>query len=96
MLEKVPEEEIIEYSQRDYNPDFDVQKKAKTISTIPTEPVNHIPDMSSVFNSALAAKDDAIESLKRELRTKDGRRPETLWEKIWKGRGSDPANKDPP
>ena len=30
-----------------------------------------LPDMSSVFNSALAAKDDAIESLKRELRTKD-------------------------
>ena len=28
-------------------------------------------DISSVFNSALAAKDEAIESLKRELRTKE-------------------------
>ena len=37
----------------------------------PTEPVVNIPDMSSVFNSALAAKDVAIESLKRELNTKD-------------------------
>ena len=71
MLENVPDEEMCEYAQRDCNPDFDVQKRAKTISSIPTEPVNHIPDMSSVFNSALAAKDDAIESLKRELRTKD-------------------------
>lgn len=31
----------------------------------------HVPDMSSVFNAAIAAKDDAIESLKRELNTKD-------------------------
>ena len=36
-----------------------------------TEPTFQLPDMSNVFNSALAAKDDAIESLKRELRTKD-------------------------
>lgn len=35
------------------------------------EPAAQIPDMSSVFNSALAAKDDAIASLKRELATKD-------------------------
>ena len=40
-------------------------------SSISIEPAAQIPDMSSVFNSALAAKDDAIESLKRELRTKD-------------------------
>ena len=38
---------------------------------VPTEPVVNIPNMSSVFNSALAAKDIAIESLKRELHTKD-------------------------
>ena len=39
------------------------------------QPIQHsaanMPDMSSLFNAALAAKDDAIESLKRELRTKD-------------------------
>jgi len=31
----------------------------------------HLPDMSSVFNSAIAAKDEAIESLKRELSSKN-------------------------
>jgi len=45
------------------------QKNAER--SISIEPAAQIPDMSSVFNSALAAKDDAIESLKRELRTKD-------------------------
>ena len=35
----------------------------------PIEPA--VPDMSSVFNSALAKADETIESLKRELRTKD-------------------------
>ena len=51
--------------------DITDNNKKETAISLPTEPVNHIPDMSSVFNSALAAKDDAIESLKRELRTKD-------------------------
>ena len=71
MIENVPDEEIIEYIQRDKNPDFDVQKKAEAASPIPIEPAAHVPDMSSVFNSALAKADETIESLKRELRTKD-------------------------
>ena len=35
------------------------------------EPSAQLPDMSSVINTIVAAKDDAIESLKRELSTKD-------------------------
>ena len=45
--------------------------KKEAASPIPIEPADHIPDMSSVFNSALAKADETIESLKRELRTKD-------------------------
>lgn len=51
--------------------DFDKVIKQKAASPAPAEPSANIPDMSSVFNAALAAKDDAIESLKRELLTKD-------------------------
>lgn len=43
----------------------------KTGSVTPVTPPANIPDMSSVFNSALAAKDETIVSLKRELSTKD-------------------------
>lgn len=32
---------------------------------------SQLPDMASVFNSAIAAKDEAIESLKRELSSKN-------------------------
>ena len=49
-----------------------VDKTKTTIANeAPSEQPANIPDMSSVFNAALAAKDDAIESLKRELHTKD-------------------------
>ena len=47
------------------------EEKQKAASHASAEPAANIPDMSSVFNAALAAKDDAIESLKRELLTKD-------------------------
>ena len=47
------------------------EEKEKTASPAPAEPAVNIPDMSSVFNSALAAKDETIVSLKRELSTKD-------------------------
>lgn len=45
--------------------DGEVSSRSMTVTN------QQLPDMSSVFNAALAAKDDAIESLKRELRTKD-------------------------
>lgn len=47
------------------------ERLEKTGSVTPAEPAVNIPDMSSVFNSALAAKDETIVSLKRELSTKD-------------------------
>ena len=37
----------------------------------PAEPVVNIPDMSSVFNSALAKADEAIEQLKLRVKEKD-------------------------
>ena len=40
-------------------------------NNVPNTQTSHIPDMSSVFNSALAKADETIESLKRELNTKD-------------------------
>ena len=70
MLANVPDEEMVEYALRDNNPDFDVLKKAKAESD-----ANHTssgtPDMSSVFNSALAKADEAIEQLKLRLKEKD-------------------------
>lgn len=71
LVENVPDEEILESIGRGANPDYDIIQKQKSASATPVAPPANIPDMSSVFNSALAAKDDAIESLKRELATKD-------------------------
>lgn len=51
--------------------DLTDNNKKEAASPIPIEPAAHVPDMSSVFNSALAKADETIESLKRELRTKD-------------------------
>lgn len=47
------------------------EEKQKAVSPASSEPAANIPDMSSVFNAALAAKDETIVSLKRELSTKD-------------------------
>ena len=71
LLCNVSDEEMAAAKMRRDNPDYDkIEKQQATIAT-PVAPVANIPDMSSVFNSALAAKDDAIASLKRELHTKD-------------------------
>lgn len=64
MLANVPDEEKLEYSMRDGNPDYEVQKRAKA------EPSANI-DPSSQVNATISAYIEAIESLKRELRTKD-------------------------
>ena len=71
LVENVPDEEILERMSRGANPDYDIMQKQKAAIPSLAEPPANIPDMSSVFNAAIAAKDDAIESLKRELRTKD-------------------------
>lgn len=51
--------------------DADEQKQKSDNSACIEEMHTNIPDMSSVFNAAIAAKDEAIESLKRELCAKD-------------------------
>ena len=56
---------------RGANPDYDVIQKQQAASATPVAPAANIPDMSSVFNAALAAKDETIVSLKHELSTKD-------------------------
>ena len=71
LVENVPDEEILESIGHGANPDYDIIQKQKSARATPVAPPANIPDMSSVFNSALAAKDDAIESLKREIRSKD-------------------------
>lgn len=71
LVENVPDSEVLENIHRGSNPDYDVMQQQKAASPAPTEPAAIIPDMSSVFNAAIAAKDEAIVSLKRELSTKD-------------------------
>lgn len=71
LLDNVSDEEIVAARKRHNNPDYDKIEKQKAASPSPAEPPANIPDMSSVFNAALAAKDDAIESLKRETASKE-------------------------
>lgn len=71
ILENVPDKEVLENISRGANPDYDVMQKAKAASPASAEPAANIPDMSSVLNAALAAKDETIVSLKRELSTKN-------------------------
>lgn len=71
ILENVPDKEVLENISRGANPDYDVMQKAKAASPASAEPAANIPDMSSVFNAALAAKDETIASLKRELDAKN-------------------------
>lgn len=73
IIENVPDEEVHEKMNRGANPDYDVIQKQQAASATTVAPAANIPDMSSVFNSALAAKDDAIASLKRELADRDAR-----------------------
>lgn len=71
IMENVPDKEVLENISRGANPDYDVMQKAKAASPASAEPAANIPDMSSVFNAALAAKDETIASLKRELDAKN-------------------------
>lgn len=65
LLINVSDQEMLDAKARSNNPDYVTIQKQKSKN------VTNIPDMSSVFNAALAAKDEAIESLKRELQTKN-------------------------
>lgn len=59
LLENVPDDEILSY----HNPDFEAQQRYKSSK----EPIDH----SSLVNAMIAAKDETIASLERELATKD-------------------------
>jgi len=48
-----------------------IEAEEKATSASPPTPVTGVPDMSSVFNSALAKADESIASLKIALSTKD-------------------------
>ena len=71
LLDNVSDEEMAAARKRHNNPDYDKIEKQNAASPAPAEPPANIPDMSSVFNAALAAKDETIVSLKRELSTKE-------------------------
>lgn len=71
LVENVPDKEILEKMGRGANPDYDVIQKQKAASETPVAPSANIPDMSSVFNSALAKADEAIEQLKKRIVEKD-------------------------
>ena len=64
IIENVPDEEVHEKMNRGANPDYDVIQKQQAASATPVAPAANIPDMSSVFNAALAAKDETITTLK--------------------------------
>ena len=67
ILENVPDKEVLENISRGANPDYDVIQKAKAAIPASAEPAANIPDMSSVFNAALAAKDETIGTLKARI-----------------------------
>lgn len=71
LVENVPESEMLEKVRRSSNPDYDVMQKQKA-STPPTieQPANNL-DISSIFNTALAAKDETITSLQQQLQSKE-------------------------
>ena len=71
LIENVPDSEVLENIHRGSNPDYDVMQQQKAAIPAPAETAAIIPDMSSVFNAALSAKDETIVSLNRELSTKD-------------------------
>ena len=63
LVRNVPDEEIIEVSRRNNNPDYDIMQREKETP----QPIDH----SSLVNAALAAKDETIASLRDQIQTKD-------------------------
>lgn len=67
LLENVPDDEMLDEMEKEYNPDYEVMQRAK-------DSVNHVSqgiDQSSTINAAISAYNDAILSLKRESSAKD-------------------------
>ena len=67
LLANVPDDEMLDEMEMEYNPDYDVIQRAK-------ESANHANqgiDQSSTINAAISAYNDAILSLKREALAKE-------------------------
>lgn len=64
LLHNVSDKEILDAGSRRDNPDYETIQKQKSSN-------EGIPEMSSVFNAALAAKDEAISQLKQRLLDKE-------------------------
>lgn len=63
LVRNVPDEEIIEVSRRNNNPDYDIMQREKETP----QPIDH----SSLVNATIAAKNETIASLREQIQTKD-------------------------
>ena len=75
MLANVPDEEIVEYSLREGNPDYDILKKAKS-SMQPTDvpsPLDRSFIIEKEIGNTKSYMDKYIESLERQIKEKDER-----------------------
>lgn len=71
LLDNVSDEEMVAAKMRHDNPDYDKIEKQKAASPATAEPAANIPDYASLINATISAQMESIESLKRELLTKD-------------------------
>ena len=75
MLANVPDEEIVEYSLREGNPDYDILKKAKS-SMQPTDipsPLDRSFIIEKEIGNTKSYMDKFIESLEKQIKEKDDR-----------------------
>ena len=76
LLENVPDEEIIDYTQRELNPDYDlIKNRQQKTETIPTNTLETSFMLEKVLASAINeiknAKNQTIASLEKQLDEKD-------------------------
>ena len=77
MLENVPDEEFVEYSMREGNPDYDVQKKAKAASVSSDTPAATPSSLDRSFmiekevGNTKSYMDKYIASLEKQVKDKD-------------------------
>jgi len=69
LLDNVSDEEMAEAKMRKNNPDYDAMNKTDGLLT--NMQTANYTDMSSVFNAALAAKDEAYAALQQLLKSKE-------------------------
>ena len=71
LLTNVSEKEVSAANIRKNNPDYEAMQKEKAASTYNEVPSANIPNMCSVFNAVLAAKDEAYAALQLVLESKE-------------------------